>query len=233
MNITSRYRRLYKQAASIRQASQSPRIRRIQQSGTTCDVCLGVTDPERTEYVFVGLNPGGNCTGGTLPQTEGNMSDYVRQEYRYQQRVGNIIKAFAAGRSTEAAKLIPKFGAVNLSFYHGTIERESFDIEIVESRPVLLEELALPRLKTLIFTGRDLERYFYLLLWQPGAAIVDLPARKREALRQADPEANAVRTTISTGQNVICVFTKHLSHRGRALPAGFEKEFGSALAQAV
>jgi hypothetical protein len=233
MKITSRYEHLYMRAAEIGLASRSPRIQRIQQGGTTCDVCLGVTDPERTEYVFVGLNRGGKCTGGVLPETELNMVEYVAQPHRYQKRVGNIIEAFAAGRSTEVTRIMPLFGAVNLSFYHGAIEHGSFDIEVVESLPVILEELALPRLKALIFTGRELERYFYLLLWKAASAIVEMPAGTVEGLRQADAAASAFRTTIATGQSVICVFTKHLSQRGRGLPAGFEKQLGLALAQAI
>jgi hypothetical protein len=232
MQITPRYRDLYRLAAAIRKESQSPRIKRQQQCRQACNVCLGVTDRATTEYVFVGLNPGGNGEERQLPPLEElTMADYVSQKYTYQTRVGEIIESFARHRNEDVSATVPRFGAANLSFYHGAMESGSFDIEVVECRRVLLAELDLPKLKALIFTGRECARFFYLLLWKPGSAVQALSDTNVSKLKEADPGAMVIKTEIGTGRKVACIFTRHLSPRGRPLPVDFTGSLGAGLSR--
>ena len=224
MQISPRYRALYQRALTIRDNSQSLRIRQ-----KPFRVCLGVTDPTVTEYVFVGLNPGGDDTREqSLPTTELTMSDYVKEPPHYQRRVGEVICAFAKKGNLSTEDALPLFGAVNFGFYHSRSAPATLWLEVAECREILLEELALPKLKVLILTGRLCPDLFYLTLWKVGTEVRELDTSAC-GLHDADPKARIVATTLVTGSPAICVFTLHLSPYGVPLPPGFTAKLGAAL----
>ncbi len=233
MNIMPRYKELYERALQIEEQSQSPRIKAVHERGLHCKVCLGVTDPLHTKHVFVGLNPGADETthNPEAPSAQLSMEEYVDpklQPFRYQKNVRAVIAAFAQSTNVPMEKAIPLFGAVNLSFLHsGDVANHiSFNIEVAECEEIIQRELDLPKLQTLIFTGRRCLPLFRQSLWKNNADIIPVEVPRLEIV---DPRATVFKTSLLTGQLVTCLFTRHLSPRG-PLPATFPAELGRCIA---
>lgn len=238
MKTTARYEQLCRQALEVEKGSRSPRIREMHAKGRHCRICLGVTDPRATRYVFVGLNPGAECTSET-PECAGQLSmqeylDPVLQPHRYQINVRLAIESFAQETGQRLSVAAPMFGAVNLSFLHsGSVgDRASFELEVADCADVIGEELRLPSLEVLLFTGRRCEALFKRTHWRPGAAMKSVSMK---CLLDADPRATGYRTTLASGLEATCVFTRHLSPRGPlppSLPAALGRWLGAYVSDA-
>jgi hypothetical protein len=209
---------LYTQAVQIEAQSVSPRILEYHQRGKHCEVGLGITDPDLTEYLFVSLNPGAHPgTDGSIAHPQDpigtandhpSMMQYLAETFPHARNVRKFIKAFAEQRGTTYEEEAPKFGTTNLSFFYSKtsgVLGESFFVEIRESFPILREEVSLPKIKALIFSGVNWEHFFYSL-YQPASPLTDFQRR--------DGKHNwmhSFRTSLITGDHVVVAFIVHLS----------------------
>jgi len=214
----TRLEQLYTDAVRIEAASTSPRILGYHQSGKHCEVGIGISDPALTEYLFVSLNPGAHRgTDGSLNHAQDpiatakghpTMVQYLAETFPHARNIRKFIKAFAAARGTTYEQEAPKFGTTNLSFFYSKTSGqlgESFFVEIRESFPVLREEVSVPKLKALIFSGVSWEHFFYSL-YRPGSGLADF--------RQRDGKhtwMHSFRTTLVTGTESAVAFIVHLS----------------------
>jgi uracil-DNA glycosylase len=124
------------------------------------------------------------------------------------------------------------FGAVNFSFLHSKKVAgifNSFDIEVKECASIFKEEIKLPELEMIIFTGRYCLPLFIHYLWKEGTEIT-LP--ESEELTKVDPNATVCTATLVTDQEVTFIFTRHLSPRCK-FPADFPTEFSKWLGSFV
>jgi hypothetical protein len=214
----SRLEQLYSDAVRIETTSTSPRILGYHESGRHCEVGIGISDPELTEYLFVSLNPGAHRgTDGSINHAQDpivtasahpTMVQYLGETFPHARNIRKFIKAFATAQGTSFKQEAPKFGTTNLSFFYSKTSGqlgESFFVEIGESFPVLRAEVSVPRLKALIFSGVSWEHFFYSL-YQPGSRLADF--RQREGKHTW---MHSFRTTLVTGTDSAVVFIVHLS----------------------
>ena len=214
----TRLEQLYSQAVQIECDSVSPRVLNYHQNGRHCEVGLGISDPELTEYLFVSLNPGAHRgTDGSLGHAQDpiataahdpSMLQYLNEAFPHARNICKFIKAFAAERGTAYEQEAPKFGTTNLSFFYSKTSGqlgESFFVEIRESFPILREEVSVPKLKALIFSGVNWEHFFYSL-YQAGSAITDFKQRDGKHTWM-----HSFRTALVTGNNSVIAFIVHLS----------------------
>lgn len=200
---------LYKEAIKIEANSQSPRIQKLHNNGQQCEVGVGITDSNLTQYLFVCLNPGGNPALTAKRYT--SMEQYLlAKEEKLARKMKILIDAFALKKNISPQQnAYPMFGTTNISFFHseksGDIG-ESFFIEVRESLPVLLQEIAIPKLKALIFSGKHLQEYFFYTLYKEGTELTDF---KPQGSKLA--EIRSFKTEIVTGAKVACAFITHLS----------------------
>jgi hypothetical protein len=205
--IMNRLENLYKEAIEIEAHSQSPRIQKLHKNGQQCEVGVGITDPNLTQYLFVCLNPGGNPVSPAKRYT--SMEQYLlAQEERLARKMKILIDAFALKKNISPPQnAYPMFGTTNISFFHSRTTRhldESFCVEAYESLPVLKREISIPKLKALIFSGVTYE-YFFYNLYKAGTQITDYFGK------DSTPKIYSFKTQIVTGARVVCAFIRHLS----------------------
>ncbi len=204
----------YHKAIDAEARSESPRIKLLHQQGKHCRVSLGVTDPDRTQHLFVSRNPGQDLVQ-LDPQTildsveEGyDMARYVACSFPHARNIKKLIRAFSNKKNLAFEEVVNSFGVTNLSFFHSSNTEalgESFGIEVLESIEIVLEEMAALPLVTLLLSGVSHE-LFALTLYRKGAPVEDpfsIPGSRSWMY--------GFRTTIRTGQVVKCVFLTHLS----------------------
>lgn len=212
--VNQKLKTLYEKAIEIENHSKSPRIISLHSEGKFCQIGLGTYYPESTKYMFVSLNPGGEYY---LPEKQDaeksslehpNFRDYLQYTFRYALNMKKVISAFAAGKNISFDDAVLKFGTINLSFYHSKTTsklKESFFIEVKESLPIFLEEISIPSLEVLIFSGVPFEHFFFNL-YKAGSDIKDYYYK------------NTIQDWIISFKSILlnnrryhCIFTTHLS----------------------
>jgi len=214
---------LYTEVYEIESKSQSKRIIELHKQNKGCVVNLGITDPKRTQYLFVLYNPGGDVRIYNYNQKQDTinasvvehisnywcMQDYLNRNERLARGIKVFIKTFAKKSKIDYQECVNDFGQVNTSFYPSPSAQEKdldavdYYIETEESFGVLKKELELKNLRSLIFSGPSFD-YFFHKIYKPGAEI--------EFHRHSKDVRRAFTTILFNNKEVLCVFIKHLSY---------------------
>jgi len=205
---------LYEKAIEIENHSKSPRIISLHSKGRFCQVGLGTYYPESTKFMFVSLNPGGEYYLSEKQDAEKsslehlNFNQYLQYTFRYAVNMKKIISAFAAKKNISFDEAALQFGTTDLSFFHSKTSselKESFFIEVKESLPILVEELSIPNLAALIFSGVPYEHFFFNL-YKAGSDIKNYYYKNT-----IQDWIISFKTVLLNNREYHCIFTTHLS----------------------
>jgi hypothetical protein len=212
--LKQKLKTLYEKAIEIENHSKSPRIITLHSEGKFCQVGLGTYYPESTKYMFVSLNPGGeyylsekqDAEKSTLEHP--NFNQYLHYTFRYAVNMKKIISAFATNKRISFDDVSLKFGTTDLSFFHSRTSselKESFFIELKESLPIFLEEISIPNLESIIFSGVPFEHFFFNL-YKTGSSIKEYSNQNT-----LQDWVISFKTTLINEREYQCVFITHLS----------------------
>lgn len=205
---------LYQKAIEIENHSRSPRIISLHSKGKFCQVGLGTYYPESTKYMFISLNPGGEYFLSEKQDAEKsalehpNFNEYLQYTFRYAINMKKIISAFATNKNISLDDATLQFGTTDLSFFHSKTSselKESFFVEVKESLPIFLEEISIPNLGVLIFSGVPFEHFFFNL-YKTGSDIIDSFHKNT-----SQDWIISFRTTLINDRDYLCIFITHLS----------------------
>lgn len=225
---------LYFEAIKIEENSNSPRIKMLHEENNHCLVSVGTYNPDTTEHMFIGLNPGGDPIITSHDLERYNMQpeaffDYLKSDFKFAENMKILLDSYCKEKNIPLEEASKMFGTTNMSVFHSKStdqEDKSYNIEVLESKVILMKDFSIPKLKTLIFTGVSWQSFFYNL-YKVGSSIEIL-----DDIRDYKFWLIPIKATLINNRSYLCIFIPHLSPRG-SLPVKIIKSLGSHLSRYI